>query len=676
MIAKSEHIRFLVLAVFTALFSHALAQSPGVITFVNEDGVYIRWQGQLTAGLEGYNVYRQSGSNTDWEILNETPLQLVTDNALIRELAGYKAGMFLQLFGIDDSNSDITPEAYQNVLADQQSTSFLEVMCLVNPKLGHLLGEIYVDSAVLSGETYNYRITALINGFENEIGITPTIYPEAYDEVPEVAGLKGEGLEGMNRLQWERNRELLSSGDLVSYRLFRADDLLGAYQQVNYYGILPVRITSENNQNNDETEEYLDKFLTNGQRYFYFVKGVNAFDIESEPGITIQVTTGSDVEPDPPLNIRALLEGMNLKLSWDSRKNVSAYAIYRSMKRKSDYGQIFQTPAVEVPFWIDTEIETGGTYYYYVTSLNNTLESTSSDTLAFTFYDMSPPSAPMNVQAIADSNGITIRWTANTEPDTKGYEIERAADEAFTSRILLNTFAIPDTFHIDRVSQRSQTTYGYVVYAVDSMDNRSLPSEMAKARMPDIVAPQVPIITGLTRDGNQVRLSWTESIEEDLSTYRVFTGTEENELEQADETTETTFDTVLQSSGIYRFAVSAVDESGNQSPLSEVYTLTYDADEFPPPPVNLSFVVDDNDQVVLSWQRPDYEDLNGYYLMRTNMSTGNVRDVGQLSNEATSFTDRSIKKGFTYRYMLKTYNSRWYFSTPEYVEVLTETETE
>ncbi|MFB6317154.1 hypothetical protein [Saccharicrinis sp. FJH54] len=663
------HIRLLMLTVTVLLTGMVSAQSPPVISFVNEDGIYLRWQGQPSVGLEGYNVYRQSGSSTEWELLTETPLQLITDNATIREIAGFKTGMFLQLFGINDINGGITQEAYQNLLSDPKAVSFMEVMCLVNPKLGYLLGEIYVDSTVVSGERYNYRITSVINGFEKEIGLTPAINPDKYDVVPEVSGLEGKGLDGMNRLQWDRNRELLSSGNLVTYRLFRSDQLLGSYQQVNFYGILPVRVNTDVEGIVAETEEYLDKFLTYGQSYFYYVKGVNAFGIESEPGVTVRVTTGADVLPDPPLNLRAGLMGMNLKLAWDGRKDITGYAIYRSLQKKSSYEAVFESPAAENPFWIDTDIDRENTYFYYVVSLNQNSRSEPSDTLVFTFYDLSPPSAPMNVVAESDSNGITIRWTPNNESDIKGYEIERAADDAFTSRMLLNTFAIADTFYLDNVSQLSQTTYGYVVYAVDSLDNRSLPSEMVKARMPDIVAPQVPIITGLTRNGNQVQLSWTKAVEDDLATYRIFMAMDDNEMAQAGETVESPFKTEIQNSGKYRFAVRAVDEAGNQSPMSEVFTLTYNTDEFPPAPVGLSAVLNDDNHVIISWQRPDYKDIKGFYLMRTDSATGNVRDIGQLSAESMEFTDRSVKKGNAYRYMLKTYNSRWYFSTPEYVEI-------
>lgn len=672
---KKTYFKQCVVTVLLLLSLTGVSQSPKVISFVNEDGVYLRWQGLHSESLEGYNVYRQSESSTAWELLNEVPLQLITDNSIIKEIAAYKAGIFLQLFGINDINSDLSREAYLNVIADPQAVSFMEVMSLVNPKLGYLLGEIYHDSTALRGQTYRYRMNAIVNGNESEIGFSEIIDPNKIQSVPTASGLVGDGLDKMNRMQWERNRNLLSSGELVTYRLYRSESLLGLYQQVNYYGILPVQVTTGSNTSTDNEEEYLDKFLTNGLSYYYHVKGVNAFGFESKPGITVQVTTGADLLPDPPQNVRAALLGMNLKLEWDERKNVSGYEVYRSVQKTDEYSLVYQSGEIpEKPFWIDVQIDPGSTYYYYILSLKDKLKSATSDTLVFTFNDMNPPSAPLNVSAISDSSGVILSWNANSEADIKGYEIERAADDEFISRMLLNTFVIPDTFYVDNVSNKSQTTYAYVVYAVDSMDNRSLPSEMVKARMPDVVAPQVPIITGLKRTGKQVRLTWTEAVEKDLKLYKVSQAIGQNEMRLIGETEEPIYQFELDESGKYSFAVQTVDEAGNESPFSEIYTLTYDADEFPPPPLGLGISVNDKGHVVLSWDTPDYDDLKGFYVMRTDMINGNVRDFGQFSNETNAYTDRFVEKGRKYQYMVKTYNSKWYFSTPEYQEIEIEDE--
>lgn len=661
------------MVLFFTIAGYTEAQNPDVITFVSDDGVYLRWKGRHTAGLDGYNLYRQQEGSTNWVLINDTPLRLITDNRLITDRAGYQAGMFLQLFGIDDINGNISVAAYQDLIADPQAVSFMEVMCLVNPELGYLLGEIYVDSSIVPGRSYKYRVDALVNRTPEIIGQTALLNTADIQTIPSVSDPEGEGLDGMNRILWPRRRDLLSSGEIVTYRVYRSDSLLGPYRRVNFYGILPVQVTSGDYISDDNSEEYLDKYLINGDTYYYYIKSVNAFGLESEPGITIQLTAGADLVPDPPINIRAALLGRNLKLEWDNTNDgIEGYEVYRSLSKRKDYNKVYPSSTLLLNsnnYWIDIDIEEGGTYYYYIVGVNKNLRSNTSDTLAFYFMDLRPPGPPLIVMAVADSAGITIYWQKSQEPDIRGYEIERSADENFTSRMLLNTYPVADTFYIDRVSPESQTTYGYVVYAVDTLDNRSGPSIMVMARMPDIVPPQEPIITGLNRNGNQVTLSWTNAVEEDFEIFRIYQSIDQEDLTLAGETVQGNYVIELETSGRYGFAVSTVDQSGNESPLSEVLTFTYDADEFPPPPENFNARVNRDDHIRLTWRTPRYNDIYGYYLIRTDMESDKVLDIGQLSAGQTEYIDKYVSKGKTYRYMIKTYNSKWMFSTPVYREI-------
>ncbi len=444
-----------------------LANSQDILTFFDGQGIHLRWKGIRSLDLEGYNVYRQSQGSNQWDMLNDQPYVMITSRAEIEQIVGFKSAMFLQLFGIRDGNADITPADYSALLNNREAVSFMEVMCLVNPELGKLLGEMFFDSTIVIGQSYIYKVEAIVNGAITEIGQTSLLQTTTPEIIPTIAELNGRGLDKKVMLSWPRNQQLLSSGQVVTYRVYRSDNLLGPYHQRNLYGILSVTVTSGDLRSNDSIEEHLDSYLENGRSYFYYVKAVNAFGFESAESITLEIIPGSDLVPSPPTGINAALLGDKLRLEWDAPTDeMEGYNIYKSIDEPNSFEQVYPlSDAVynTVSNWIDFSVAEGNGYYYYLESVNNGLVSRPSDTIFFYYTDQTPPAAPVSVYAEAKSGEITIRWGRNIEPNLIGYEVERASDDMFRTRFLLTATPVIDTFYVDVRPAESQTTYGYVV---------------------------------------------------------------------------------------------------------------------------------------------------------------------------------------------------------------------
>jgi hypothetical protein len=80
--------------------------------------------------------------------------------------------------------------------------------------------------------------------------------------------------------------------------------------------------------------------------------------------------------------------------------------------------------------------------------------------------DTYPPPAPTGLQAVAESDAVTLVWTAVPAADLAGYVVLRAAEGAGDPQPLFQT-PITATSYRDTSVQPGET-YTYAVYAVDT----------------------------------------------------------------------------------------------------------------------------------------------------------------------------------------------------------------
>jgi fibronectin type 3 domain-containing protein len=644
-------------------------QDNPVIIYVEAGKVYLRWPALHQTDLDGYHVYRRQAGGQTWEQITAQPLRMLRSNQEIRQQAGYKADLYLQLFGADDPAGDISDQLYRDVINNARSRSFLDVMTLINPEFGPLMGVVFIDSLNLPAGFIQYKITTIINTTENDYAISGETDSRITSLIPVVTGLTGIPGHQSARLVWDKERSALESGKIVTYAVYRSDQLLGTYEKVNYYGILPVTINSGERTSRDITEEFSDKYLENGKTYYYYIRAVNAFGIEGPASATIEVIPGDDRVPPSPFGLSAQPFGTGLKLSWESRDTaLTGFEVFKSRDRKGEYRRIYPLSEILLQpdtFMIDLDVQTSASYYYFVSSVGpGGIRSRPSDTIPVYIEDKIPPGKPGPVIALAEKGRIILKWPARNEEDILGYEIERASDDLFRSRFLLTNDIFTDTVFIDTIPANSQTIYGYVVYAVDRSYNRSAASDMVKARMPDTGPPAIPILTGLDRSGNLVRLTWTGSTEEDLAGFRIYRGVSSaNDMKSRDISFIDSYTDTLESSGMYHYAVSALDSSGNESPLSGSLSVNYDEYEIPGKPRD-GKVERTGNYIRVEWQAVDQPGTSGYVVTREEVASGKKLDVADLKAATTSYTDRFADPEKEYVYSIRTRDERWRMSEP------------
>ncbi len=180
--------------------------------------------------------------------------------------------------------------------------------------------------------------------------------------------------------------------------------------------------------------------------------------------------------------------------------------------------------------------------------------------------DVSPPAAPASLSAqwLGGPSRVELTWPAATDDlGVAAYEVSR------DGTVLGTTTA---TAFTDNAIAPS-TTYSYSVVAIDGGGNRSDPVSAPVTTPDDAVAPSKPSgLTGKAQSGpRRVKLAWSPSTDDvGVTAYRVYR--EGVTIATVGVTNYT--DTTVAGRTKYRYAVSALDAVGNESPLSSTVKVT------------------------------------------------------------------------------------------------------
>ncbi len=640
-----------------------------LIHFTTGESVILRWIDPDPAGAEGYNLYRMEEGSA-WEQLNGELITRVTRESKIEEIAGYKTDLYLGLIGVT-SPRDLTESDYQAAFRSEDA-QLLRILLLLHPEFGELMGELYRDNALDPGLRVRYRVERMSGGRGETFAESEMIQTGVADEIPSVSGLLGEGGDRSATVTWERDQADLDNGRVIAWNVYRADSPLGPFHQVNTMSLTPFDLTGDPDTESAERGSYVDKWIENGTPYYYQIRSVNPFGYESNPSETIMVVPNGG-EPVRPEGVAIEMSGDHLLVSWNVRPSgASGIEIFRREEQQEEFERLFLAPPLEhdeeTASWVDVDVEEGATYHYYLRTIGETLlRSESSDTLTRTIDDTTPPSAPTGVVAVGGPDGIDIVWKKNPESDVVGYEVERSSDAGYVNRTLLNGVMIEGTEWVDDVSTEIETTFGYVVYAIDQSFNRSKPSAMVYARMPDIVAPQQPIITRLEAHGDTVILAWTPSPDLDLRSWKIYRAVGEgslDELRSAPREAQSMSD-LPPIPGRYRYAVAAVDSSGNLSTLSRESQIELRDEQALPGPT--SFTLEEEESyLLLIWSA--VPGAAGYTLVHRDPTSGRERILDELDAGITTYRDTREERRRPGIYIVRARDADWRLGAPKSLE--------
>ncbi|MDE2701072.1 MAG: hypothetical protein OXI23_19545, partial [Gemmatimonadota bacterium] len=531
----------------------------------------------------------------------------------------------------------------------------------------------YVDSPLVSGQTYVYRVQAVgTNNEESERSLYASATVSADQSPPGapsdlIVSLDDDNFQRV-LISWTAPTRDSNGNELTgltSFEIYRS-------RENNTSFALIAAVSSDQMSYEDTSVELLT-------RYFYAIRALDQAGNAGPRSQPVSVTTRGFAIPR---NLQATGGELKITLTWaaNTEPELTGYEILR-----------FTDPTDETPdrifssvltTYVDTPVTAGQPFVYRVRAVgpSNIKSELSAFVSAQATEPPEPPpvlAAPRNVQARGGIGHITITWAANTEPELTGYRVMRYTDPAQT--LAEATFATVQTTYVDSPLVADQT-YVYRVQAVGVNNTESEPSLFASATvLIDDIPPATPgnFVAILESSGAAIELSWDAPTRDadggdltGLASFVIYRTDPLNNnvlavLTVVEASAREYRDIDLLNRTTYRYQISAIDHQGNESERSPIRTVTT-TDIVPVPPTNL--VAHYNPavpEINLTWTPPDKYD---HFIVQRAAIAGaasgtdirNLTDGDYTTLETedtittTSYSDRDIKSGFTYVYRIRT----------------------
>lgn len=245
------------------------------------------------------------------------------------------------------------------------------------------------------------------------------------------------------------------------------------------------------------------------------------------------------------------------------------------------------------------------------------------------------PLPPTNLSVNHDDRRVQLNWeypTHDQNPETdnvirfKTYfrDIESGRVVDATDAVLLRTVGTTE-FRKNIIVPNRNRDYEFWVEATDFSGQSSPKSELVSLRIEDNVPP--PVLRNVQvslNDDYHSEITWPVSTEIDLAGYHVYMSRGEDEeyqrlTEDLLRPLQVSFQHTETEPGVqFQYAITAVDENGNESRLSNPAIIYVWDNTIPEPVTNLESVFsEDNFQIQLNWEPGEnYSSLRTYQVIR------------------------------------------------------------
>jgi len=312
----------------------------------------------------------------------------------------------------------------------------------------------YIDSTVIGGKPYYYKIQAIDN-VGNESLISTARYAVAKDSTapPPPKNLDFEITEDNKSviLNWQKP----SSVDMQGYFVSRG-----------YRSNQTVKLT---HKSITETK-YIDKDNFHaGHTYYYYVAAIDlSFNQSQKARIKVQIP--DDEPPLAPKNCtRSKTEQGYVQVRWQPSMSldVKAYNIYRTLKGEKK----LLTVSDGDPYYILDSTMTKGKQYVYsvvaVDSFDNQSEEVQSPPI--TPRDILPPPEPESINIEIEENGVSLSWDCREVSDLKGFNIYRS-NSKYGSMKKINRELVKDKKYFDTDGKKGEY---YKITSFDTSKNET-----------------------------------------------------------------------------------------------------------------------------------------------------------------------------------------------------------
>ncbi len=415
----------------------------------------------------------------------------------------------------------------------------------------------------------------------------------------------------------------------------------------------------------------IDQSVTAGRSYRYRIKLIDDRGAELDT-INRKITIEAAQPVNPPQSVEVQQEKQDFFIEWEyqsyrGRRNdlTVGFHIYRRSADTTE--RINAAPVLRVENYLsyyDREAAEGVAYRYGIQAID--MIGRASDVLysePVVLEDTTPPLVPMGLTAVDQPEGVQLVWNLSPEEDVQAYKLYRSDSlEGEYERINRQPIPFDQPQYTDSQVPRGKAWF-YKVAAVDAAGNESPPCGAVTIIPNDSTPPSA--VSGLKGEVDpeerSVRLSWNPVAAADLKGYFVYrVHADQNMLRITPKPLEPTkspgfSDRSSHKDGLlpgaeYRYLVSAVDLSGNESERSSI-SLTV-PDLVPPRKVfSFSARTTRRGSVQLRWQPSLSRDLQTHRIYRRSVAdTQQAQLYAELDAPETSYEDLQVQKGIEYIY--------------------------
>jgi len=382
---------------------------------------------------------------------------------------------------------------------------------------------------------------------------------------------------------------------------------------------------------------------------------VTGFPNVPSNSVTKDIDCATIVSPSPaPVldtpNAYCVDSDSRISLSWTPSENVTYYTIYRN---GVDIVNLLETS------YVDTGVESGYEYTYYVVAYGKGGTSTTSENAqTITAVDCTPPSAPVLTLSSDCTNGqpyVDLSWSSTT--NTFSYEIHRGASA--TDLVLLRTFEKDSPEFSSRTWQDTDvspsTTYYYKVVA-KGPEGVTPSSSDIKSITTSSCLPTTPNLYSLSRGcegGNPVITLYWSTDGANTTRYEIF----RKDYSQAtpikiiyDISVKSWKDTSVSPETTYEYKVEAVGYLDTQRSTQGYKPVTaYNCE--PPGPLTLSdptvYCQGAYPWADLSWT--ESSNSTSYDLYRNLLNPDDtIAETTEIPNVTSPFTDKGFGNALSF----------------------------
>jgi hypothetical protein len=332
----------------------------------------------------------------------------------------------------------------------------------------------------------------------------PPVAPEHRAPQP-VADLTGTVHEETIVLTWtppNRRADNTRIRDFTMMRIFRVDDagtgepksaMLADGKIAGYEELAAIRgAEPEPAVRRGQHLEFTDqKGLTYGRRYTYVMLAGDSQGRIGHPSRRVSVSYAA--APAEPGNLVVEPREGEVHLTWSAPARLLdgsaitdalTYEVLRAPSADAELAPV--AAAVSETTLTDSKLENERAYYYAVRAVrvvsHTTIYGRSTSRLAATPRDVTPPSAPGHLVAIASEGIVRLSWSPSPESDVAGYIVYRAPVGGSFERI--GSINAPGTTYADRTALRGTSRY-----VVTAQDTAVRPNESARSNEVRVTLP-------------------------------------------------------------------------------------------------------------------------------------------------------------------------------------------